>query len=77
MSAQERDLRLNAELVQKNRFRGTQSPSPVDERQYFKRDDKFLYKNIEIKQIEHKILRPPTPRDLKLAFRKGNAVIQA
>jgi hypothetical protein len=68
MSAQERDLRLNAEL---NRVRG------IDERQYFKRDDKFLFKNIEIKQYQNKILRPPTPRDLKLAFRKGNAVNQA
>ncbi len=41
------------------------------ERRYYKKDDKIFTTEIEVRNIQKKILRPPTPRDLRYRVRNN------
>jgi hypothetical protein len=61
---QERELRMNIELVRRS-LANQSSLSPVNERIYYKKEGKMFTTEFEIRKIQDKILRPPTPKELK------------
>jgi len=65
---QERELRMNIELLRKS-LENQQSPSPVNERLHYKKNGKIFTTEFEIRKIQDKILRPPTPKELKVRNR--------
>lgn len=64
IGAQERDLKMNMELVRRS-LANQSSMSPENERRYYKKDGKLFTTEFEIRKIQDKILRPPTPKALK------------
>lgn len=64
IAVQRRDLRMNMELVRRSLVNQS-SLSPVNERLYFKKEGKMFTTEFEIRKIQDKILRPPTPKELK------------
>ena len=43
----------------------------VHERMYYKKDDKIFTTEIEVRKIQNKILRPPTPKELRYRVRNN------